>query len=219
VLEEVLQGVMLPRLASQPMTRQALQAEQARVKALYERTPSDPVAELDGVVLSMLQGTTYRHSPELRYPLRAFGQELPLNLQNVWDEWRLGPLLSPWLEKRGRLDLSSYQALRTSAVDKFSDTQDWNKLTKLEQCVYSSADDVLSLVLRPSLQTAQVILALRLHKAENGAYPASLQSLAPRLPGDFPLDSWDYEVVDGHAVIQRDQDRISSKQVPSWTLL
>jgi hypothetical protein len=217
-VDHALTGILLPRLASQPMSAEALRRELARLQELYQRTPSDPLQELDRNMLSShrLWNEGMRH--ENYHRLRAFGYPLPLVLPALEEEWQLQHDLGDWVEKRHQVDLSSYQAMQSSLKTTFPpqaskphSNETWARARWVGTRIYS-------LQIRPSLQTARLLLELRLYKAEHGTYPGELRLLAGRVDKDFQLPSWTYRVDGEKATLSRATDNILSRRVATWTL-
>ena len=213
-LVTVFREVLFPRFCDTPLSKAELGQELARIKKLEKALPSAP-DELEATFLKFCEGSFgSTNGKNGARPLTAFGLELPFSPERSLAEYRTRLVIYPWREIRAGLDFSSPNALQRSMNQAM--------VGRSSFFAYRSKDDVLvksatvaaerhtGLLFRAHLRAAQILLSLRLYKAEHETYPQSLKQLqlTPALESGecaydsdgqqanlkFPLSRYLYEV-------------------------
>ena len=161
--------VLLTELASRRFTALELQQQRKRLKTLS--SPSrGPREELD-FALSHLIESDWRREEVM--PVSALALEFELKT-----------LIRPWLEAREKVDFTNYHSFTKSLL---ASTAAMPKERRARWLIEYASRACYGLQLRPTFQTAELLLALRLYRAEHGRYPAKLTELSS-LPDELELD-------------------------------
>ncbi len=161
--------VLIDQLTSPSLSKAQLQQQHQRLASLVTQSP-DPKEELDFALSGVIES---RWRQEEFMPMSALALELDLKM-----------IVGPWLEMRKKVDFTNYPNFRKSMMD-LSATMP--KEGHLRWRIEHAFRACYGLQLRPTLQTAGLILSLRLHKAEHGSYPSSLAALS-NPPENLDLD-------------------------------
>ena len=177
----VFHKVLIPRFCDTPLSKVELEQELARVQRLEKGLPSAP-DELEATFLKFCEGAFgYANGKTGARPLKAFGLELPFSPERSLTEYRTRLVIYPWRKIRDRLDFSSPDALHRSMNQELVGRSSFSTHHLKDDVLAESATEAVNrhtgLLFRAHLRAAQILLSLRLYKAEHGTYPQSLQQL------------------------------------------
>ena len=215
--------VVLPNLSQQPMSKVQLLSRREQIKTLRTKMRA-PEQEFEQSMLETLRQYLVDYREDVPGPLTAFGMELPFGPERMLAEVRLRQLIYPWMELKKELDFSSLQSLERSLGANLAEHSSGvlkHDEDILEHSLQSASFYCDSLVLAPYFQTAELVIALRLHKIESGAYPETLEKLGQRLPSLEPKN-WSYQAKNGQATLtlKGKNPKVKSRsEGATWTLL
>jgi hypothetical protein len=216
-------SVVLPHLSEASLSPEQLSDDLERLVDLQASMIS-PQEEVERSFLGSVGrylSSSYDSRRRAPRPMMVFGVEVPFGPEQVLAEVRLRQVVYPWLAIKDKLDWSSEKALVSSAISQAA--QQKTKLQHRNENLFESKVNLVtsnchSLQLATPFDAARLIVALRLHKAETGAYPTNLAQISSRLPKGLDLALWSLENQDGKTTLALAAARKHKNGGPIWVL-
>lgn len=194
---------LVESLAKAPLSTEKLLKHQARLLRLLRTMPS-PEAELNQMMLRSiaweLDDTLTGINPKSDFGILGVVRETFVLRRNI----------RPWLEVMKDIDYTDYRRFEISTSKASASMPDG---TTPRWVLDSASGSCYSLLLRPSLESAERIVELRLFRASHGAYPKTLAEL--KLPKDASSAQWSYKTDGRTALLSRTAE---GSKTTSWTL-
>ncbi len=219
----VFSDVLLPRFAGK-LTPEQLPLWMARIEGLLSQCNQvkediniDIADQFQEILRDLTRPSSGVFIDGAPRPLRAFGFELPYSPLSLTYYVEAERVLRPWLDVQERLDTEQLNHLFSEfpSEDHVDGYRDWFTAKHLyRQAIYRQYAPKL----KPYLETAQLILALRQSKATTGYWPETLEAVSSDL--SFPLknEAWSYQVEGKTAQLKALFPQSKDHQKLEWVL-
>ena len=194
---------LVQSLSTAPLSSETLLQHQTRLLRLLQTMPS-PEEELNQAILRSV-ARDLDEMPTGLNPRRNLGI-----LGVVRETFILRGNIRPWLEVMKDIDYTDYHRFESSTSKASASMPDG---TTPKWVLESAPKSCYALLLRPSLESARLIIELRLFRASHGVYPKTLGEL--NLSKDISSASWSYKTAGRTALLSRMSEGF---ETTSWTL-
>jgi len=181
---------MLAELSLADLSQAERELLSQRIAALKCQLRPD-LEELDSRVLFLLESRYDSQGGPT--PLKALGMEWVYSPSQVYFQYRFSEWLDIWLDLRAEIAaLEPSQQLAKLREMSFKNERKEALANSLLAFLseFSYASDV-----RPQLEAAEVLLAIRQYQKENGAWPDGVRDLADHLSFAAPSSRWEFTVL------------------------
>ena len=194
---------LLSTLATGRLSLKELTHAQTRLHSLFEQQLS-PEEELESKILQTLAWDFDREGIPEVHP-----SNFPV-VNVIRETFSLRPRLSPWFDLQDKIDYTDYPKFEHSIRKAEASL---GESVPLKHLLGYASQACYGLLLAPTLEQADLVISLRLHRASHGTYPDSLKQLADS--DRFQPEEWTYRSLGTTARLAR---TTPDSEVTPWEL-